>query len=87
MKTIILVSKCTEMIELGLYRFHFKGAFNGSLLKDIQLKCPLNIEILPGQEYLLYVRVLALEGSTLYGTILKTRPLDECRIDESGDKA
>lgn len=82
MKNLIIVSKCVRVSpfssEENAYYFHFKGVFAGDLLKEVILRGRKDFAIRRGEEYLIYVQLLKLEGSTLRGKILKIRPLDEC---------
>ncbi len=82
MKNNIVVSKCIKIVpyseEESIYHFHFKGVFAGDLLKDVQLRGRKEFGIKKGEEYLIYVQMLALEGGTLHGKILRIKNLEEC---------
>jgi hypothetical protein len=85
-KNIIIVSKLLHTSPLEVdpngpevyYHFHFKGVFAGDLLQSVKLIGPRLPEMVTGEEYLLYVRMIALEAGTLLGRILKVKPLEEC---------
>ncbi|MFL5783915.1 MAG: hypothetical protein ACJ76H_04835 [Bacteriovoracaceae bacterium] len=82
MKNIIIVSKCVRISpyssEENNYYFHFKGVFAGDLLKEVVLRGRKEFHIERGEEYLIYVQMIALEKGTLWGKILRIKPLDEC---------
>lgn len=82
MKNIIIVSKCIRISsyssEENNYYFHFKGVFAGDLLKEVILRGRRDFSIQKGEEYLIYVQMIKLDGGTLWGKILKIKPLDEC---------
>ena len=82
MKNIIIVSKCIRISpyssEENNYYFHFKGVFAGDLLKAVILRGRKEFSIRRGEEYLIYVQMIKLEGGTLWGKILRIKPLEEC---------
>ncbi len=82
MKNIIIVSKCLRVSpyssEENSYYFHFKGVFAGDLLKEVILHGRKDFGIKRGEEYLIYVQMKEMKNGTLWGKILKIRPLEEC---------
>lgn len=82
MKTVIIVSKCNRVTKINSteswYQFHFKGVCAGEVLKKVLLRGRHDFKIEKGEEYLMYVQMLKFENSTLIGTILKAKLLDEC---------
>lgn len=82
MKTIIIVSICMKEVRLNhsesWYHFHFKGVCAGELLRKVVLRGRKDFGIRKGEEYLMYVQLLAFEEGTLLGTIIKCKKLDEC---------
>ncbi len=82
MKNIIIVSKCIRITpfssEENYYYFHFKGVFAGDLLKEVILRGRKEFLIKKGEEYLIYVQMTSLEKGTLWGRILRIKPLDKC---------
>jgi len=82
MKNIIIVSKCVRISPYSSdennYYFHFKGVFAGELLKEVILRGRIDLDLTRGEEYLLYVQMVKLDGGTLWGKILKVKALEEC---------
>ena len=82
MKNIIIVSKCLRIAnyssEENSYSFHFKGVFSGDFLKEVILYGRKDFAIKKGEEYLIYVQMKDIKNGTLWGKILKFRPLEEC---------
>jgi hypothetical protein len=82
MKNIIIVSKCIRITpfssEENYYYFHFKGVFAGDLLKEVILRGRKDFLIRKEEEYLIYVRMNSLERGTLWGSILRIKPLEQC---------
>ncbi len=82
MKTVIIVSKCSRVINLNptedWYEFHFKGVCAGEALKKVLLKGRKDFQIKKGEEYLMYVGLISIANATLRGDILKVKPLSEC---------
>ena len=83
MQTVIIISKCTRVIKLKTdeiwYEFHFKGVCAGVKLNKIMLRTRELIQVLKGEEYLIYVEVISLKGSILKGDIVKIKNLENCR--------
>ncbi len=82
MRNIVIVSKCLK-IEASKYlenryHFHFRGVYGGKVIRKIILECPSGFLIQEGSEYLLYVRVEKIWDKTLWGKIIKLKPLEEC---------
>ncbi len=82
MKNIIIVSKCIRITpyssDENYYYFHFKGVFAGDLLKEVILRGRKEFSIEKAEEYLIYVQMTALEKGTLWGKIVKIKPLSAC---------
>lgn len=82
MKTVIIVSKCSRVINHNQssdwYLFHFKGVCAGEALKKVMLKGRKDFLIKKGEEYLMYVSLISIEQGTLKGEILKVKLLNEC---------
>jgi hypothetical protein len=82
MKTVIIVSKCLRVTKFNphesTYEFHFKGVCAGEALRKVVLIGRHDFLIKKGEEYLMYVQMVAFEEGTLKGHILKAKPLDEC---------
>jgi hypothetical protein len=82
MKTVIIVSRCLKVIKINReeswYEFHFKGVCAGEVLKKVILKGRHDFHLLKDQEYLLYVKIMSIEGGLLRGLILKSKLLEEC---------
>jgi hypothetical protein len=82
MKNIIIVSKCIRITpfssEENYYYFHFKGVFAGDLLKEVILRGRTDFLIRKDEEYLIYVRMTSLERGTLWGSIFRIKPLEQC---------
>jgi hypothetical protein len=81
MKNVIIVSKCLRVThsktQESLYHFHFKGVCAGESLRKVVLR-GTNVQIKLGEEYLLFVRVGSFIEGTLYGEIIKLKPLEDC---------
>ena len=52
-------------------RFHFKGSFMGTSIKEILLHSKESF--VRNEEYILHVKVLKVEGSKIYGNILRSK--------------
>lgn len=82
MKTVIIVSKCLRVTKFNFceqwYEFHFKGFCSGEAVKKIMLKGSYDIPVKRGEEYLLYVQLIAIESGVLKGNIIKHKPLRDC---------
>lgn len=82
MKTVIIVSKCSRVIKSNSaevwFQFDFKGAYAGDFLSKVILKGNTKSEIIRGEEYLLYVRVISCLEGALRGEILKAKKLADC---------
>lgn len=82
MKTVIIVSKCLRVTKFNTteswYEFHFKGVCAGESLRKLYLKGRHDFAIKKHEEYLMYVEMISFENGVLTGTILKSKPLDEC---------
>lgn len=82
MKTVIIVSKCSRIIKLNpsedWFEFHFKGVCAGEALRKVRLKGRKDFNIRLGEEYLMYVGLIACAEGVLEGEILKLKPLSEC---------
>lgn len=86
MNTVIIVSKCLRVTKFTFdkrkFEFHFKGVLKGIRIKKIELVGLENLGIKQGQEYILYVKIVAIERDKMKGEVLKSRELQDCR-DES----
>ncbi len=82
MKTVIIVSKCSRVSKINhtesWYQFHFKGVCGGESLRHVMLKGRKDFNILKGEEYLMYVRLISCSEGILKGEILKAKPLSDC---------
>ena len=82
MKTVIIVSKCSRIIKLNptedWLEFHFKGVCSGEALRRVRLKGRKDFNIRPGEEYLMYVRLISCGQGVLIGEILKVKILNDC---------
>lgn len=82
MKTVIIVSKCLRVIKFNVseyaYEFHFKGICAGEVIKKVILSASEGITFHKGEEYLMYVSLIAMEDGILKGRVLKSKRLDEC---------
>jgi hypothetical protein len=82
MKTVIIVSKCSRIIKPNQseswFEFHFKGVCAGEALRKVLLKGRKDFQIKVGEEYLIYVQLLALEAGVMKGIILKMKLLSDC---------
>jgi hypothetical protein len=81
MKTVIIVSKCLRVTKFNaiesLLEFHFRGVYAGQEIKKVMLRGKMGA-IHKNEEYLLYVRLFAIENGVLKGEILKHKRLEEC---------
>ncbi len=82
MKTVIIVSKCSRIIKFNQsedwYQFHFKGVCAGEALEKVMLRGRKDFLIRKGEEYLMYVGLIAISKGVLTGEILKVKLLSEC---------
>lgn len=85
MKSIIIVSKCTRYTKTKSY-FHFKGVFQGTGVDKVELKHSEEFQFTAQNEYLIYVKLVALEGGKLFGEVIKAKELD-ATIGDGGKSA
>lgn len=81
MRTVIIISKCTALSKKKVAypaQFHFKGSYDGHYLTRIDLKFRSELNLIKGEEYLLYVEVDQIVNEILYGTIIKSKRLEDC---------
>lgn len=75
MKTIIIVSKCLTS-DVGSATFELKAHFKGAEINRVHLYHD-NLDVRPGEEYLIYTALMNVEEGKLTGKILKLKPLEE----------
>ena len=83
MKELIAISFMTKRIKKNYGKFHFKGAFMGSYLKEIELLGVDDYQIEKGEEYILHLKIMKFEQQKgrLVAQILKAKALDDLRGD------
>ena len=73
MKYFILLTQCLE-VRNSYYKFHFKGAYNGLMVREIRLiRNDFLVEL--GQEYLIYVEFTKIKNNILWGVVIKLKAL------------
>ncbi len=77
-----MVSKCTKILKTSYgtnhCKFHFKGVFQGEVLKGALLEAKSDLVIDQGSDYLMHVEYWICEKGILRGKILKIKSLDQC---------
>lgn len=83
MKDLIAISFMTNRTKKNQGRFHFKGAFMGAYLREIEIIGIDDYKIEKGEEYILHLKIISFEQKTgkLIAQILKARALDDLRGD------
>lgn len=77
MQTVVVVSKCLRLFDGGKRGdFHFKGFYSGEEIRRLHLWAG-DVLWEKNREYVVYVKVMAMNEGTLTGQALKSRPLDE----------
>ena len=76
MRTLIAVSRCIKA-QNGIGEFSFRGFYSGIEIMLLVLKMPPDVEWKKREDYVLYIRVLSVEGGLLKGVVLRSRELDQ----------
>ena len=83
MNNVIIVSKCLRVINFTFnkkkYLFHFRGVYVGKKIRRVELVGDDTLNILKGEEYVLYVKIVSIEDHIVKGTIIKFRDIEEFR--------
>ncbi len=80
MRTVVVVSKCVrarrsqERCWQGDFRF--QGCYAGEDVRELHLVGP-EPGWVAGEEYVLYVKVMAIDGGVMTGQVLRSRRLAE----------
>jgi hypothetical protein len=78
---ILILSRC-QAKKSGpktlkvFFRFHFKGFYNGSKIKEIHVYPHQNEDLAKGQEYLLWVSLRSVRESVLEVSLLKYKKIE-----------
>lgn len=78
--SILVLSRCQKVSKyrnnlIKYSHFHFKGVYKGVILREIRVvgsSNPLEM-FLKGEDYILLLSVLKIEGDVLYGKQLKSK--------------
>ena len=82
MQEVVLVfSRCQAMryspkSHRKFYRFHFKGFYLGQKIKEIRLTAEMDLPIVTGEDYLLWVKPTGVEQSILTAQIIKYKKIE-----------
>jgi hypothetical protein len=79
MKPIIIISQCISISKHNSSEaeFNFKGFYAGHLLKKLKLEISDNQTWSLNEEYVMYVKIINIEESTLFGKVIKLKNLKD----------
>lgn len=79
--SILVLSRCQRVsqpkdLSNKYFHFHFKGVYRGVVLSEIRvIEKGEEEKFILGEDYLLYLKVVKIEGGLLYGTHIKSKCL------------
>lgn len=76
---VILIGKVICQRD-KLFEMNFKGALAGRAVDQVYLVGSRNLKV--GGEYICLVIIERIDGSKLYGKIIKDKNIDECKTSE-----
>jgi hypothetical protein len=83
MNNVIIVSKCLRVTNFTFnkkkYVFHFRGVYVGKKIRKVELVGDDSLNILKGEEYVLYVKIVSIDKDIVRGTIIKFRDIEELK--------
>lgn len=77
--SILVLSRCQRIShpkghQDKYFHFHFKGVYRGVVLSEIRvIEKSEEEKFILGEDYLLYLKVVKIEGGLLYGTHIKSK--------------
>lgn len=79
--SILVLSRCQRVSQpkdqcdkYFHFHFHFKGVYRGVVLSEIRvIEKDEEEKFILGEDYLLYLKVVKIEGGLLYGTHIKSK--------------
>lgn len=77
--SILVLSRCQRISHPKghpdkHFHFHFKGVYRGVVLSEIRvIEKGEEEKFILGEDYLLYLKVVKIEGGLLYGTHIKSK--------------
>ncbi len=84
MQPIIIVSRCIKIKVFSQreseYTFHFKGIYQGKVIKEVRLMDRSLFMMKEKEEYLIYFLFTKVDQHILYGEIVKIKNLDEAYL-------
>lgn len=76
---ILILSRCLKLkgqkTQKNLYRFHFRGHYQGLKINEIHVMCEKNVQLKIGDEYLLWVEHLNLSKTILKVILIKYKKI------------
>ncbi len=83
MNNVIIVSKCLRVTNFTFnkkkYAFHFRGVYVGKKIRKVELVGDHSLNIIKGEEYVLYVKIVSIDNDIVRGTIIKCRDVEELK--------
>lgn len=81
MQQILILSRCqakrtSAKNKKTFFRFHFKGFYNGVKIKEIHVYPQVQDVLMKGDDYLLWVKLNAIEESVLKVFLLKYKKIE-----------
>ena len=78
---ILILSRCQAKRTIlktrkTFFRFHFKGFYNGSKIKEIHVYPHLPTDLIKGEDYLLWVSLNSVKESILEVSLLKFKKIE-----------
>ena len=70
--SIIIVGTCIKK-ESSFANISFRGVFNGHVIKSVRLSECVCLTV--DQSYILHVKIIRIKRSTIYGKLLRNKPL------------
>lgn len=80
MKCFVAVSRLLKIKNSGtlmIYHFHFRGAYEGKMIKGISLEMQENELFECGEDYLLYLAFVGFENDHIRAKLIKAKPLKD----------
>lgn len=80
MKCFVAVSRLLKIKNVGaltICQFHFRGAYEGKMIKGIRLEVCGSDHFERGEDYLLYLSFLGFENDHIRAKLIKAKPLKD----------
>jgi hypothetical protein len=79
-ETILILSRCqtkrmSPRTQKCFYRFHFRGFYCGSKIKEVHVYANENETLQKGEDYLLWVRYLSVKSTILEVSLIRYKEI------------